>query len=71
MLCFALGIHRQSYSRDVQVRYMGPDAGHEEGVGRIPSQGGLQADKMATTEGAVWRLVLPPSGGCDFRGRFA
>ena len=32
----------------IQVRDMGPDAAHEYDVGRIPPQGGLQADGMAT-----------------------
>ena len=39
---------------------MGPDAAHEEDVGRIPPQGGLQPDGVATAEGAGWRLGLPP-----------
>ena len=42
-----------------------PDAAIEEGVGRIPPQGGLQADGMAAVEGVGWRLGLPTSGGCD------
>ena len=33
---------------DIWVRYMVPDAAYEEGVGRIPPQGGPQADGMAT-----------------------
>ena len=55
----------------IQVRDMGPDAAHEYDVGRIPPQGGLQADGAATTEGAGLRLDLPPTGGCDVGGVFA
>ena len=52
---------------------MGPDAAHEEDVGRIPPQGGLQPDGVATAEGAGWRLGLPPppAGVCDGGGGFA
>ena len=55
----------------VWVRDMGPDAAHEEYVGRIPPQGGPQADGEATAEGAGRRLVLTLIGGCDGRGQFA
>ena len=44
---------------------MSPDNTYEEGVGRIPPQGGLKADVTATAEGPVQRLGLPTSGGCD------
>ena len=44
----------------VQVRDIGPDTAHEEGVGRIPPQGGLQADGVATAEGAERMVVLAP-----------
>ena len=44
---------------------MSPDAAYEEGVGQITPQDVPQADRMATTEGLVRRLVLPNSGGCD------
>ena len=45
--------------------FQGSDTAHEEGVGRIPPQGGPQADGSETMEGTVRRLGLPPSGGCD------
>ena len=54
----------------VQVIDMGPDAAHEEGIGRIPPQGGPQADGAETAEGVGWRLVLPPARGCDGGGVF-
>ena len=47
---------------------MGPYVLHEEGVGKIPTQGGPQADREATVEGAGRSLVLPPAGGCDGAG---
>ena len=49
-----------SISPAIRVRDMGPDAAYEEGVGRIPPQGGPQADGNAAVEGAGQRLVLPP-----------
>ena len=49
----------------VWVRDMGPDAAHEEYVGRIPPQGGPQADTVATAGGTGRRLGLPFAGGCD------
>ena len=48
-----------------------PDAAIEEGVGRIPPQGGLQADGTEAMEGAVRRLSLPPYGGFDGGARVA
>ena len=39
---------------------MSTDAAYEEGVVKIPPQGGLRDDGMATVEGSVWRLVCPP-----------
>ena len=60
-----------SIGHSVRVRDMGPDAAHKEGVGRIPPQGGPQADGAATVEGAGRRLGLTPYGGCDGRGGFA
>ena len=42
----------------------------EEDVGRIPLQGGLQADGPETTERAIRRLGLPLAGGCDSGGEF-
>ena len=56
---------------DVQFIDMVPYYLHEEVVGRIPTQGGPQADRGATVEGAGRILVLPPAGGCDGGGRFA
>ena len=47
---------------------MGPDASHEEGFGRIQQQGDLQADGEAIAGIPGWRVVLPPSGGCDGGG---
>ena len=44
----------------IRVRDMGPDATYEEVVGRIPPQGGPQADGTAAVEGAGQRLGLPP-----------
>ena len=58
-------------SNDVRVRDMGPDAAHEEGVGRIPPQGVPKPDRAETAEGTGQRLGLPPAGGCDGGGRFA
>ena len=55
----------------VRVRDMGPDAANEEGVGRIPPQGGPQADETETAEGAGRRMVLPPAGGYNGGGGFA
>ena len=51
--------------------FQGSDTAHEEGVGRIPPQGGPQADGSETMEGTVQRLGLPPSGGCHGGDRFA
>ena len=50
---------------------MGTDAVHEEGVGMIPPQGGLQADGEATAERTGQRVYLPPTIGCDCRGGLA
>ena len=55
---------------DVWVRDMGPDAAHEEGVERIPPQGGPQADEVVNVERTGQRLGLPPAGGCNGGGRF-
>ena len=43
----------------LKVRDMGPDAAHEEGVGRIPPQGGPQDYGSGTVEGKIGRLGLP------------
>ena len=48
---------------------MGPDAAYEEGVGRIPPQGGPQADGTEAAEGTGHRLGLTLYGGCDVGGR--
>ena len=42
---------------------MGPDTPHEEVFGRIPPQGGPQAERVETAEGKGQRLGLPPTGG--------
>ena len=55
----------------IRVRDMSPEAAYEEGVGRIPPQGGGQADRTDDVEGEVQRLGLTPYGGCDDRGRVA
>ena len=55
----------------IRIRDMGPDAAYEEGIGRIPPQGGPQADGTAAVEGAVQRLGLTPYGGCNGRGEVA
>ena len=49
----------------VQIIDLGPDAVHEDVVGRIPPQGGPQSEWAATAEGKVRRLGLPPTGVCD------
>ena len=43
---------------------------NEEGVDRIPPQGGPQYNGAENTEGMVRRLCLTPAGGYDGRGRF-
>ena len=50
---------------------MGPDAAYEEGIWRIPPQGGPPADGTAALEGEGRRLGLPPYGGCDGGGGVA
>ena len=50
---------------------MGTEAAHEESVGRIPTQGGPQADQEATAEGKGMRLGLPIDGECNGGGGFA
>ena len=50
---------------DLRVRDTSPDATHKEGVGKIPLQGGPQADRAETTEGTVNRLGLTADVGCD------
>ena len=50
---------------------MGPDASHEEGVGRIPPQGGPQDDGEATVERTERSVVLTPAGGFDDGGGIA
>ena len=50
---------------------MVPDAMYEEGVGRILSQVGLQADGASTAEGVGWRMGLTLNGGCDGGGGFS
>ena len=55
---------------NIRVRDMGTDSVYEEGVGRIPPQGGPQDDGTTTLEGAGQRLGLLPAGGCDGGGGF-
>ena len=49
----------------VRVRDGGDDIVNWEDVRRIPSQGGLQADREATSEREGRILDIPPSGGRD------
>ena len=44
------------------------DPPHWEVVGRIPPQGGPQADVEATSAREGWRVGIPPSGGCNGGG---
>ena len=44
---------------------MGPDAAHEEGVGRIPPQDSPQDGGEVTAERTGRRVDLPPTGGYD------
>ena len=41
------------------------DTAHREGVGRIPPQGGPQADIEPTLEREGWSVGIPPDGGRD------
>ena len=42
---------------------------HWEDLGWLPPQAGPQTDRMATTEGTVWYVVVPPTGRCYGEGR--
>ena len=42
---------------------------HQEGVGRIPPQGGLQADRKVNLEREGRSVDIPPTGICDGIGR--
>ena len=44
---------------------MGDDAAHWEGVGRIPPQGGPQAERGETLERGGQSVDITPSGGRD------
>ena len=48
---------------DVRVGDVGHYSLHWEGFGRIPPQGGPQADGEATSKRKVQRMDIPPSGG--------
>ena len=50
---------------------MGDNTTHQEGVGRIPPQGGPQFDKDATSEREGRCVGMPPTGGRDVRVRTA
>ena len=52
----------------VWVRDVGDDAAHQEGVERIPPQGGLQADMTTTSERAGRWMDVSPAGGSDGGG---
>ena len=41
---------------------MGDDAAYREGVGRIPTQGGLKSDREATSEREGRSVDTPPDG---------
>ena len=47
---------------------MGHDPTHREGVGRIPPQGGPQADMEDTLDREGRRVDIPPAGRCDGGG---
>ena len=47
---------------------MGDETMHWEGFGDIPPQGGLQADRKATTEESWWEISASPSGRGDGLG---
>ena len=42
---------------------MGDDTPYWDNFGRIPRQGGPQADREATLEREGWRMGIPPAGG--------
>ena len=44
---------------------MGDKPMHQEGVGLIPPQGGLQADREESSAREVRRVDIPPTGGRD------
>ena len=52
----------------VRVGDLGDNPLHWEGVGRIPPQGGPQADRVETLAKEVSRMGIPPSEGCDGGG---
>ena len=52
----------------VWVRDMGDNTAHWEGLGRIPSQGGPQADGKITSEKIGGWMGVYPNGGRDDGG---
>ena len=44
------------------------DPTHWEGVGRIPTQGGPQADREVTSAREIWCVDISPAGVCDGGG---
>ena len=44
---------------------MGYELPHWEGVGRIPPQGGPQADREESLESKGWCMDITPTGGLD------
>ena len=57
-----------SVGHNLLVRDVGHDTPHWEGLGRIPPQGGPQADGEETSERTGRSMGLPPAGGSDDRG---
>ena len=51
-----------SVGHDIRVKDMGDDTPHWEGFGRIPPQGGTQADREATWEREGWCMGTHPAG---------
>ena len=49
----------------LQVGSMGDDTPHLEGFGRIPPQGGLQADREGKLAREGKHTSIPPTGGSD------
>ena len=49
----------------VRVGDLGDNPLHWEGVGRIPPQGGPQADREESLESKGWCMDITPTGGLD------
>ena len=47
----------------IWARDMGNETTHWEVFWRIPTQGGPQADGMASTEGGFWTVAVSPDDG--------